>query len=190
MRGRMGPCGASSRHAEAVCRDIWALHLSLLPSPPPAEPYLHAQSQYGGQSPEADAADGQPARSKEVTPSEATLVEAGDHDDLKSSSSSSESSSDEEEEDPELEKLLRENSATPSSSSDEGENDGQPRPRPEQKASKNKSTYRPYDSPAGNIAVLMLTCWTLRLPVMYMDFKRYFKGGFHLSMADIRAQVD
>lgn len=34
-------------HQQVVCRDIWALHLSLIPEPPPAEPYLHMQERRG-----------------------------------------------------------------------------------------------------------------------------------------------
>ena len=29
--------------SKMICRDIWALHLSLLPTPPSAEPYFHSQ---------------------------------------------------------------------------------------------------------------------------------------------------
>ena len=74
--------------------------------------------------------------------------------------------------DPELEKLLRENSEAPSSSDDGGE--GAPRPQPDAAGQKGKGreAQREYDAPAGNIAVLVLACWTIRLPVMYMDFVR------------------
>ena len=32
---------------QAICRDLWALHLSLLPTPPSPEPYIHAQELRG-----------------------------------------------------------------------------------------------------------------------------------------------
>ena len=37
---------------------------------------------------------------------------------------------------------------------------------------KARELHRGYDAPAGNIAVLVLACWTIRMPVMYMDFVR------------------
>lgn len=74
---------------QSVCRDIWALHLSLLPNPPPAEPYYHTHG------------DGAPKK-----------VAEGD-----SRSSSSEDSA--EDEDPELADLLRQNSDLSSTSEEE-----------------------------------------------------------------------
>src|SRR6267154_4634521 len=76
------------------------------------------------------------------------------------------SSSNSEEEDPELAELLRENSEFSSSDEDKGHTSrhttkGEPQPR-----------YRfvdTYDRPANCIAVLVVACWTIRLPVMYKD---------------------
>ena len=152
---------------QAVSRDIWALHLTLLPTPPTAEPYFHAQSQYGSTPPSLE------SRQTGVKPQQKL---GHDHDtgsEQDSENERSTSSSDEEEEDPELERLLRENSVEPSSSDEEEDDLSNPLPQLKDQQAKNKTTFRPYDSPAGNIAILMLTCWTLRLPVMYMDFKRY-----------------
>lgn len=165
----VGPRGAAHLWLQAVCRDIWALHLTLLPSPPAAEPYFHAQSQYGGKLSTSDSPE------TSVNPQPGNDRPAEDRDgstecDLEDSKSTS-SSSEEEEEDPELERLLRENSVAPSSSEDE--DDGAPSHTPiTGKQRKQRSTFRPFDSPASNIAILMLACWTLRLPVTYMDFKR------------------
>lgn len=160
----VGPCGAAdaARH-QVVCRDVWALHLSLLPAPPSAEPYFHAQPQHGVQPPPAgEQTTGDKIPDK--TPAEAI---DDDDDDAKSTSTSLS----EDDDDLDLNELLRENSVAPSSSS-EDENGDESHPRAQQKQQKHKSGYRPYDSPAANIAVLMLACWTLRLPMMYMDFKR------------------
>ena len=75
----------------------------------------------------------------------------------------------EEEYDSELEALLRENSNVSSSDSeDEG-----PRDSNEDGESKGKARRKGrgvYESPASTIAVLIVACWTLRIPVMYRDF--------------------
>ena len=66
--------------------------------------------------------------------------------------------------------LLMEENSESSSSDDEVEDNDHPAP-PKKGVSKNKR-YRRYDAPASNIAVLMVACWTFRLPVLYMDFVR------------------
>ena len=140
------------------------MHLSLLPSPPAPEPLFHAQSQYGGQA-AAEApqkGEGEPSKAGDKLPTDGS----GDEGEESTSSSSSE-----EEDDLDMDELLRENSEAPSSSEDENGDESRPRAARDRRR-KDKTTFRPYDSPAANIAVLMLACWTLRLPVMYMDFKR------------------
>lgn len=155
---------------KVMCRDIWALHLSLLPNPPPAEPYLYALEQAGQKQ-----SDASPAKHKQ---DETDKNDASDNGDSSSDRDSPEKSNcsssppSDGDEDSELERLLRENSEAPSSSEDEE----QSRPRKpilKDKEPKSKDLHRDYDSPAGNISVLMLACWTLRLPVMYMDFVRF-----------------
>ena len=42
----------------------------------------------------------------------------------------------------------------------------------EKKPSKSK-TRSEYETLVGTIAVLVVGCWTLRIPVMYRDFSRY-----------------
>ena len=39
-------------------------------------------------------------------------------------------------------------------------------------ARKRRKTFGQYDGPASTLSVLVVTCWTLRLPVMYVDFIR------------------
>jgi RNA polymerase I-specific transcription initiation factor RRN7 len=81
-------------------------------------------------------------------------------------SDNSETSDDET--DPEMDALLRELSEA---SSSEGEGiDLDPAPIKNIHKRKRRGTY---DFPANNIAILMLACWTLRIPVLYMDFIRY-----------------
>lgn len=142
---------------QIVCRDIWALHLSLLPSPPIAEPYLFSQ---GISTEQSQAAPDKPA-------DEDGSDKHGSDSDNSSVTLTSESSSSDEEDD-EMESLLRENSVAASSSESEDEeaHRGQ---HPETEARKARQLY---EYPMANISVLMLACWTLRLPVMYGDFGR------------------
>lgn len=163
----VGPCMTSNvARRQVVCRDVWALHLSLLPTPPTAEPYFHAQSQYGGPS---AASDPQTAEGKPVEAEDKHNSDDIDNEDAKSTSSWSTG----EEDDMSMEDLLRENSVAPSSSSEDDDGDGShPGVQQDRRQRKNKTTFRPFDSPAANIAILMLACWTLRLPLTYMDFKR------------------
>lgn len=86
-----------------------------------------------------------------------------DEDDGDGSQSSSSSN---EEEDPELVELLRENSELSSSDDDK-----------EKGHALQKQAVQPsyrfvdiYDRPVNCIVVLVVACWTMRLPVMYKDF--------------------
>ncbi|KZT12475.1 uncharacterized protein LAESUDRAFT_733156 [Laetiporus sulphureus 93-53] len=160
---------------EIVCRDTWALHLSLLPNPPPAEPFHYAQEERLANSRTQIASDG------EMNPPKDANDGGGESSDQKHTeiefetweppSFSSESSSEDEEleEDPVMKELMKENSVTPSH---EDEFEDISRPRLSVKPAAKKVSQRSYDAPASNIAVLMVACWTLRLPVMYMDFIR------------------
>jgi RNA polymerase I-specific transcription initiation factor RRN7 len=156
-------------HIQVVCRDLWALHLTLLPSPPPAEPYFHAQ-EVGG------AKQGSSATRKSQGDVN-TPRESGDEEDKDggNGSSSSDNESREEEEDQELAALLRENSESSSSSdSEDGEGEitkGNVRKhKPPGKRKKKQSGTQ--EVLASTVAVLMLACWTMRIPVIYMDFVR------------------
>lgn len=138
---------------ETVCRDIWALHLTLLPRPPPAEPFHYMREQKGNDS---NATDTKPSLDKY----EESRSDDDDDDGHQSSSSSSE------EEDLELAELLRENSELSSSDEDKGKD------HDSQKQGV-QSSYRfvgTYDRPVNCIVVLVVACWTMRLPVMYRDF--------------------
>ncbi|KAG2156140.1 hypothetical protein DEU56DRAFT_765734 [Suillus clintonianus] len=138
---------------EAVCRDTWALHLSLLPRPPPAEPYHHMREQKGHDS------DAGGTKLSLDNPEESRSDDNdNDGDDPQSCSSSSE------EEDPELAELLRENSEF---SSSEEEKD---RAAQKQGAQPSYRFVGTYDRPVNCIVVLVVACWTMRLPVMYRDF--------------------
>lgn len=76
------------------------------------------------------------------------------------------SSSSEEEEDPELEALLEQLSA---SSEDD---DLDPPSTPTKQTQTVRRTRGVYDLPANNIAILILGCWTLRIPITFRDFTK------------------
>ncbi|KAH7921820.1 hypothetical protein BV22DRAFT_1106975 [Leucogyrophana mollusca] len=155
---------------ETVCRDIWTLHLNLLPNPPPAEPYHHLQEQKGTKTDpaartstrRADSASGS-SKSRERTD------KSGDSGSDSSSSSEDESG---EEDDPELVELLRENSEISSSSDDESSKHHQPNAT----SRGQRGLVGKYDRPASNIAVLVVACWTMRVPIIYMDFIRVIES--------------
>ncbi|KAL1743761.1 hypothetical protein HDZ31DRAFT_40258 [Schizophyllum fasciatum] len=148
---------------EAICRDLWALHLSLLPSPPSPEPYIFAQELRGeGPSIIGDISamarknskpEGSPANKHE----EDINCHTPPHDD-----------------DPELAAMLRENSVASSSSEDEADGErgigsGLNAEAPQRKK-RGPGTRRKYEAPPSTVAVLMLACWILRFPAMYLDF--------------------
>ena len=129
---------------QVICKDLWVLHLTLLPDPPPAEPYLHAQEGNEGIA--------------DIKPSEELL------DDEKEAQVNDEDLENE----LELDALMQENSDI-SDSSDEEDDDLIPAGTKQPGKSNGKFLY---ESPASTIAVLVVGCWTLRIPVMYRDFSR------------------
>lgn len=191
---------------------MWALHLSLLPSPPPAEPYLHAQEQGEGGTHELEV-PGVPA-AQTLTPvsepegANAQFPKRGRQSKLKgepkrphtrshsrssassrgSASSSSpsqggtargEGTEDEgtgeegtggEDRDDELEDLMRQLSGS-EDSSDDGAPSAEDRkfgPAPRRR----KKGHAPHEAPMGNLSVLVVACWTMRVPVLYKDLIR------------------
>ena len=83
-----------------------------------------------------------------------------------SDSDSTDSSSSEEEEDPELEALLEQLAA---SSEDD---DPGPSPAAIKQTQPTRQARGVYELPANNIAVLILACWTLRIPTTFRDFTK------------------
>ncbi|KAF8974480.1 hypothetical protein BDZ97DRAFT_1935346 [Flammula alnicola] len=176
---------------ELVCRDIWALHLSLLPDPPPAEPYHHhAQGTRAGEEGPNGVKEKSPLdpmkEKDELSPasddSEESEGENGERrekdDDLHPKVDEEEEVVDDEEEDDEdseLDALMRENSDLSSSSSD---GDGTHKP-PTRKKFRRKGKARgrsSYESPVSTVSVLVLACWTLRIPVMIRDLTKLIES--------------
>jgi RNA polymerase I-specific transcription initiation factor RRN7 len=71
--------------------------------------------------------------------------------------------------DPEIDQLLRENSE----SSDDSDDEERSRIPVHVNAGRKTKGVPPEEGPASTVAVLVVTCWLLRIPVMYQDFARY-----------------
>ncbi|KAG6873762.1 hypothetical protein C0995_011581 [Termitomyces sp. Mi166 len=128
---------------EVVCRDIWALHLELLPNPPTAEPYHFAQELRD----EDDKEDGsETAGTKAGKSAEQSESEEDE------SHSDEEDGQEDEDRDEELEALLRANSDLEDSSDDEDE---KKIPKHARKIKGRRRGHQGYESPASTIAVLI-----------------------------------
>ncbi|KZV76097.1 hypothetical protein PENSPDRAFT_570477 [Peniophora sp. CONT] len=168
---------------EIICRDIWALHLDMLPSPPPAEPILHAEDLAGGPSRRFQSRAQDPDHNKDEEENGDSDKEDSDEDQLKTgsaqSSSDSDSSSDEGETrkfappNPELDAALAELSERSSSSSGSGEEDATTSAVPAVDKKRHRHAgLGAREGPLSTLIVLLLACWVLRLPVMYTDIIR------------------
>lgn len=149
---------------QIICRDLWALHLSLLPSPPPPEPLLHKQATHGiasdGVSKSADSKKSQ----SRPTADDKKAVRTGEI----SPGQFDANTSDDSEEDSEMDELLLLFSESSLSEDDRDDESRQPHAKLEGRG----QTFVP-NGPASNIALLMVACWTLRLPIIYMDLIRF-----------------
>lgn len=137
---------------QIICRDLWALHLSLLSSPPSPEPLLHQQATHG------DVGDhvSEEIDTQEKPPPDLPDPSSPQGDDI--------------EDNADIDELLRELSESSSSEDNNDDDPGQARPIPDASGRKLEPFSR--NGPASNIALLMVACWTLRLPVMYLDLIR------------------
>ena len=137
-------------HMQILCKDLWTLHLSMLPEAVPDEAYQE--------------------KGQEIRESDEGGVGVDnegpkciyDYDD-----------EEEPEADSELEALLKENSDF--SSSDSEDDEGEAKKMPESMKwvkDKRRHARLSYETPVNTIAVLVVACWMLRIPVMYQDFTR------------------
>lgn len=93
------------------------------------------------------------------------ITEEGDREPMSADADKSDSF----DQDPEIDQLLRENSE----SSDDSDGEERSRiPIPVNAGRKTKG-IPPEEGLASTVAVLVITCWLLRIPVMYQDFARY-----------------
>ena len=152
---------------QIICRDLWALHLSLLPSPPPPEPLLHKQATHG----HFNGGASKPADSKESkSSSSADDKKALGREEISPGEFNANTpESDDSEEDSEMDELLFLLSESSLSEDDRGNDDGK---QPPVKLEAREQTFV-RNGPASNVALLMVACWTLRLPIIYMDLIRF-----------------
>ncbi|KAG9043430.1 hypothetical protein FS837_009643 [Tulasnella sp. UAMH 9824] len=177
---------------ETICKDIWAYHLLLLPEPVVAAPIVCQSDDDKSDDGGSDTNDTGPGTGPKISPGMGGEAETKSKSSGRSrtnrngrvdQSSSSESSPNENEDlsssktgqqfDPNLElaKLLRKISGSDTeSTSSQAESGG----KQERRAIFGKKSI--YGSPAANIAVLVVACWVLRIPVIYMDFIRLIES--------------
>ncbi|VDC07301.1 unnamed protein product [Peniophora sp. CBMAI 1063] len=169
---------------EIICRDIWTLHIDLLPFNPPPEPILHLEDLAGGPLDRSRSQTRDSARVDDETwKADSDKEDSGGEDQLKARSAKATSDSDVSSEDEahdwrkrsaspiaELEAALAELSERSSSSSGSEENFFGPTSAPIAHEKKHKHTsLGAGEGPLGTLVVLVLACWFLRLPVMYKD---------------------
>jgi RNA polymerase I-specific transcription initiation factor RRN7 len=134
-----------------VCKDVWALHLSLLPESVPAKPSGLTQGTNDAKN-------------------ETTLLGVPENEEVERNEEegSSSSSSSDENDDPVLKALMRQNSESPSSSNSSEDEDL--KPSPNKKEGLSRKHLKRHEGPRSTISVLMVACWIMRIPVMYRDF--------------------
>lgn len=125
---------------QVICRDVWALHLSLLPRPPVSEEDMHVEGRGVEEDEKSEDGDYKSDSIKDSSPPPADSLLAG---------------------------LMREASESSERSADEGAGEGGSGRYRAARRTRNR-----YEKPVGNVAVLMVACWTLRVPVMYADIIR------------------
>ncbi|KAI5124915.1 hypothetical protein M0805_007343 [Coniferiporia weirii] len=154
---------------EVICRDTWALHLSLMPSPPLAEPYLHSQEQGESQRKEYEVQRrGREENGTGPSGSAEDDLEGKTPESDESGSSDSSNGESEGKEDPEMAELLRQASETETT---EDESQVKAQPFQEKNIPRMPRKLRRRDnSPAITISVLIHSCWFMRIPVIYKDF--------------------
>lgn len=148
---------------QKICRELWALNLSLIPRPPVAEPLFNMHDRDGTTTEESEQS-GDPEKDGE---GDADEDEEGGSE--CSSSSPSSSDSDDSDSDSELDRLMQEISESSSSEGEARHNATKDRTTV---PTKNRRIFGLYDMPTSTVTVIVLACWTLRLPVMYMDLVR------------------
>ncbi|PPQ98550.1 hypothetical protein CVT24_004041 [Panaeolus cyanescens] len=165
---------------EVICRDLWALNLALLPDPPSAEPYDFSQENKTGKEENAQSQSGDAQKRKaNVSQSGEAAGSDSDHEGedatnvIKDEEISNAPEDVDDDDDDELDELMRENSEISSTSDDDQEEKGgvDGETATNTKSGKRRGRLM-YESPACTIAVLMVACWTLRLPIMYRDLTR------------------
>ncbi|KAF5390663.1 hypothetical protein D9757_002714 [Collybiopsis confluens] len=155
---------------EMVCRDLWALHLSLLPDPPPSEPYFDNASTPN----DLSKVEGEnPGKRHSRSPSPETQPTGPNISDSVSSTPSDDNSdSEERDQDPELAEFMRENSESDGDDNDDDDvgEIGDDKDSYEGKGqARGRRGHNMYEKPTNNLAVLIVALWTLRIPVILVE---------------------
>ncbi|KAJ3970560.1 hypothetical protein EV361DRAFT_915329 [Lentinula raphanica] len=186
---------------EMLCRDIWALHLSLLQDPPPSEPFFDvhpnssiskpASGQEKSRSDSRSKTSYQPRSTPGTrpnsplpsdSPSSASSSEQDDPGDAKEPDDSDSGGNrvrqrrreEEHSEDSELDALMRDLSESDVDDDDElGDGESKRQLKGETGEQRQRRGHNAYESPVNNLAVLVVACWTLRIPVLYNDILRH-----------------
>ncbi|EIW82117.1 hypothetical protein CONPUDRAFT_54136 [Coniophora puteana RWD-64-598 SS2] len=154
---------------ELICRDVWSLYLDTLPRPPPAEPYHYRQDQTMGAETNItnDSAQGTKTTAQQPHPHADTSSSSEEEIDKRVSEEEQEEAGNVS--DPELAALMRENSAA-SSSEDEHDFPGQRvKDTSDTLRRKRSGLVDPYDRPSATVAVLIVSLWMIRWPILYSD---------------------
>ncbi|KAF9495406.1 hypothetical protein BDN71DRAFT_1391630 [Pleurotus eryngii] len=156
---------------EMICRDVWALHLSLLPTPPSAEPYFHSQGIDDGAALAGTTRASRGVKVEDGQPPGDGSEDEGDDAELQSLNEFGDEAGDDE-----LAALLRENSDYSSSSEPNGSRsklEDSERARSSGSGRKGRSKGRNiYEGLQGTLSVLIVGLWILRVPFMYSDIIR------------------
>lgn len=132
---------------EGICKDVWSLHLMLLPN--------SSIAPHGTKSDDIPTQDSEQHSSDEGNSSVDEKRDIGVHqgDDLA---------------------MLLDNLSDASSASDEEGNveETQTQAEERQQRPKSKPPYWTHSRPSANIAILVVACWIMRIPVIYADFIR------------------
>jgi RNA polymerase I-specific transcription initiation factor RRN7 len=169
---------------QIICRDLWALNLRLLPNPPSPEPLDWTQSECVDKA-ALDSDEDSPAK-RESRPFDPGMLSAAKAESSNAGEDEDEAHRREETELEELRALIDDSepstSEEDSTSEDENElapedvgegedgdseSDGEPKKKPRPR--KPVKTRRE-EKPLAGLAVLVVACWTMRVPVMYRDF--------------------
>ncbi|KAJ7228580.1 hypothetical protein GGX14DRAFT_509131 [Mycena pura] len=146
---------------EVVCKDLWALHLTLMRDQLPAEPYVAAHDSEEETSDTNDLTTILEERENASSPDIEVLK-----------APSSDEQTDDAENDAELDELLAENSASESSDS---EDEIDPTSLPSRSRGKRNGLHK-YEQSVSTLAVIVLAFWTLRVPILYRDLLRLIES--------------
>ena len=153
---------------------MWALHLALLPNPPLAE---DSDTQDDIQAVDAESESDNGSEEHRTT----DIGEGGDGEieDRKS------------EGDAELEALLHENSELEESSEEDDEKEVEKYKESSKRGRGHGQDV--YEKPASTIAVLLVACWTMRVPVLCRDFIRHviaFNSELELTITIVASLIE